>query len=170
MRRSFSRRRLLHTTSLATATAASLAASSASAADPAASASLGLVEPPEGQLPFLHGVASGDPIPDSVILWTRVTPSEKALPGSGVGPAVTVEWEVARDEGMGDVVKRGRTQATAERDHTVHVDPHGLKPDTVYFYRFLVDGMSSPIGRTKTAPAASASPVSYTHLTLPTKA
>ena len=158
MRRSFSRRRLLHATGLATATAASLAASSASAADPNASASLGLVEPPEGQLPFVHGVASGDPIPDSVILWTRVTPTEEALPGSGVGPAVTVEWEVARDEGMRDVVKRGHAQATADHDHTVHVDPHGLEPDTVYFYRFLVDGASSPIGRTKTAPAANASP------------
>lgn len=158
MRRSFSRRRLLHATGLATATAASLAASSASAADPNASASLGLVEPPEGQLPFVHGVASGDPIPDSVILWTRVTPTEEALPGSGVGPAVTVEWEVARDEGMRDVVKRGHAHATADHDHTVHVDPHGLEPDTVYFYRFLVDGASSPIGRTKTAPAANASP------------
>lgn len=162
MRRSLTRRRLLHASGLATATAASLVASSASAADPTSTSSLGLVEPPAGTLPFLHGVASGDPIPDSVILWTRITPTEEALPGSGVGASVTVEWEVAADGEMRDVVKRGTVVASADRDHTVHVDPHGLQPDTVYFYRFLVDGVSSPIGRTKTAPAASASPEQLT--------
>ncbi|WP_408931072.1 alkaline phosphatase D family protein [Corynebacterium sp. YSMAA1_1_D6] len=162
MRRSFTRRRLLHATGLATATAASLASSAAHAADPSTSSALGMVEPPEGTPPFLHGVASGDPIPDSVVLWTRVSPTPEARPGSGAGPAVTVGWEVATDEAMTQVVQRGSVQASAESDHTVHVDPHGLRPDTVYFYRFTLDGAVSPVGRTKTAPAPDASPDSLT--------
>jgi len=66
-----------------------------------------MVEPKLGERPFLHGVASGDPIPDSVILWTRVTPEADAMPGSELGEATRVEWEIAKDEGFGDVVKRG---------------------------------------------------------------
>ena len=117
---------------------------------------------PQGNLPFLHGVASGDPVPNTVILWTRVTPSAAAAPGSGLGPDVTLTWTVARDGELMDVVKQGHAVASAAHDHTVHVDPWGLEPDTEYFFRFTVTdgqhaGAVSPIGRTHTAPALSAS-------------
>src|SRR5690349_9056044 len=66
--------------------------------------------------PFVHGVASGDPLPRQVILWTRVTPSAKAAPGSGVGPPVQVEWEVVSDARFRQVVARGSTTAVAKSD------------------------------------------------------
>lgn len=102
---------------------------------------------------FRHGVASGDPLPNSVILWTRVTLNDDALPGSTLGEDVQVTWEIARDEAMGSMVKSGTVTASAAHDHTVHVDPYGLEPSTVYFYRFSALGETSPVGRTKTAPA-----------------
>lgn len=119
--------------------------------------------PPEHGPAFQHGVASGDPVPESVILWTRLTPSVGALPGSGVGAPTTVAWEVARDVGFSDVVTRGETMTDAANDHTVHVDPWGLAPSTVYYFRFrVVDGefagAVSPTGRTQTAPALDSEP------------
>src|SRR5437016_1836229 len=63
-----------------------------------------------GTSPFRHGVASGDPLPDSVLLWTRVTPTDDALPGSGQGPAVTVAWQVARDPGFTRIAAGGQVQ------------------------------------------------------------
>ena len=106
--------------------------------------------------PFLHGVASGDPLPDGVVLWTRVTPSREATPGSGKGPDVVVAWEVARDRAFEKVVARGRRTASATHDHTVHVDVRGLRPGTTYWYRFRALGATSRVGRTRTAPAANA--------------
>ncbi|MDO4761373.1 MAG: alkaline phosphatase D family protein [Corynebacterium sp.] len=105
---------------------------------------------------FCHGVASGDPLPTSVVLWTRVTPEPEAFPGSGRGPDVPVRWEIARDLDFSSVVASGNTLATSASDHTVHVDPFTLEPDTLYFYRFHALGQVSPIGRTRTAPAANA--------------
>ncbi|HKM25062.1 MAG TPA: PhoD-like phosphatase N-terminal domain-containing protein, partial [Corynebacterium sp.] len=87
---------------------------------------------------FMHGVASGDPVPNSVILWTRVTPTPECVPGSGLGPDVTVRWEVAADPEFRRLVRAGAVTASAAHDHTVHVDPFGLQPDTVYHYRFTV--------------------------------
>ncbi|WP_420750551.1 alkaline phosphatase D family protein [Rhodococcus sp. O3] len=109
---------------------------------------------------FAHGVASGDPLPDRVILWTRVTPSPEATPGSGSGPDTAVRWEVASDESFRAVTASGTVTATAADDHTVKVDATGLDPDTTYFYRFTVPGSGavSPTGRTRTAPADDASP------------
>ena len=95
-------------------------------------------EPPQGELPFLHGVASGDPLANSVILWTRITPDDSAMPGSGNGEPTEVTWEIATDEGFGDIVKQGAVTTTPDSDHTIHVDPQGLEPQTVYFYRFTV--------------------------------
>ena len=109
------------------------------------------------QAPFVHGVASGDPLPNAVILWTRITPSADAFPGSGVGPAVDVDWEIATDEAFGDVVASGTQSASSDTDHTLHVDALGLQPATTYFYRFHALGQTSPSGRTKTAAAAGAS-------------
>ncbi|MEV6559187.1 alkaline phosphatase D family protein [Nocardia sp. NPDC051756] len=107
---------------------------------------------------FRHGVASGDPLPGGVILWTRVTVSEEAAPGSGAGESASVRWEVAADEGFGSVAAAGNVTATADSDHTVKVDVSGLAPGTVYFYRFSALGETSATARTRTAPAISDSP------------
>ncbi|MER6527468.1 alkaline phosphatase D family protein [Streptomyces sp. NPDC001508] len=105
---------------------------------------------------FLHGVASGDPLPDGILLWTRVTPGDDAVPGSGIGPDTEVSWVVARDKALLDVVARGSTTATAAADHTVKADIRGLRPGTDYWFRFSAGGADSPVARTRTAPAADA--------------
>ncbi len=105
---------------------------------------------------FAHGVASGDPLPDGVLLWTRVTPTPDATPGSGTGPSVDVTWEVATDPAFGAVVATGVAGTGPARDHTVKVDVTGLLPATTYHYRFRLDGAVSAVGTTRTAPALSA--------------
>ncbi len=107
---------------------------------------------------FAHGVASGDPLPRGVLLWTRVTPTPPATPGSGVGPTVTVRWEVATDARFDQVVRRGEAVTGPARDHTVKVDVTGLQPATWYHYRFRYDGVTSRVGRTRTAPGPRATP------------
>ncbi|MFF5368609.1 alkaline phosphatase D family protein [Streptomyces sp. NPDC013187] len=102
---------------------------------------------------FLHGVASGDPLPDGVLLWTRVTPVPEAIPGSGVGPDTEVNWVVAADKAFTTVVAKGTTTATAASDHTVKADIRGLEPGTDYWFRFSAGGTDSPTARTRTAPA-----------------
>lgn len=107
---------------------------------------------------FAHGVASGDPLPDRVILWTRVTPSPDAAPGSGRGGASTVQWEVSPSSDFSSIVSSGTVQTDASRDHTVKVDAGGLAPKTLYWFRFRVvggpaAGAVSPVARTRTAPA-----------------
>lgn len=115
-----------------------------------AAAATGLVvrpawaEPDPAFAPFLHGVASGDPLADGVLLWTRVTQASKA--------PVTVAWRVATDVGMKDIVAKGDATTNADRDYTVKVEVRGLKPAAWYFYDFAFDGRHSIIGRTKTAP------------------
>lgn len=93
---------------------------------------------------FRHGVASGDPAADSLLIWTRVT-------GAGDGP-VGGRWQVASDAACRSIVASGRFEATAERDHCVKIVATGLEPGTSYYYRFEVDGQRSPIGRTRTLP------------------
>ena len=93
---------------------------------------------------FRHGVASGDPLADRVILWTRVT---SPAPGE-----VTVGWQVARDVKFTQIVSRGEARTGASRDHTVKVDVPGLDPGTTYYYRFESRGARSAIGRTRTLP------------------
>ncbi|MEV1036934.1 MULTISPECIES: alkaline phosphatase D family protein [unclassified Streptomyces] len=108
---------------------------------------------------FLHGVASGDPLPDGILLWTRVTPSPDAIPGSGRGADTAVRWEVAEDKEFSRVVAHGTTVARAASDHTVKADVRGLAPATAYWFRFSAgEGTQtvSPAGRTRTAPAAGA--------------
>ncbi|HEY1118928.1 MAG TPA: alkaline phosphatase D family protein, partial [Acidimicrobiales bacterium] len=102
--------------------------------------------------PFGHGVASGDPLGDRVVLWTRVTPSADATPGSGLGAPTTVRWEVALDPAFASVVRSGQVQTAAASDHTVKVDVDGLGPSTDHWYRFHALGATSPVGRTRTAP------------------
>lgn len=105
---------------------------------------------------FLHGVASGDPLPDGILLWTRVTPVPEAVPGSGKGPDTDVTWEIAEDKGFGRIVAKGTTTATAASDHTVRADVRGLRPATSYWYRFTAGATVSPVARTLTAPATDA--------------
>ena len=95
-----------------------------------------------GQL-FAHGVASGDPLGDRVVLWTRVTSESDP---------VEVAWTIARDRELCDVVATGTASADAEADHAVHVDVSGLTPGTTYHYGFSALGESSPVGRTRTLP------------------
>ncbi|MET9900594.1 alkaline phosphatase D family protein [Streptomyces sp. NPDC006446] len=105
---------------------------------------------------FLHGVASGDPLPDGILLWTRVTPDSQAIPGSGLGPDTEVSWTVAKDKAFTTIVATGSTLATAASDHTVKADIRGLTPATDYWFRFSAGGTDSPPARTRTAPAADA--------------
>lgn len=102
--------------------------------------------------PFTLGVASGDPLPDSVVLWTRLAP--EALDPFGGMPytPVDVDWELAHDEAFTRIVQKGVAVARPEFAHSVHVDVQGLEPGRDYFYRFVADGERSPVGRTRTAP------------------
>ncbi|MFJ4199114.1 alkaline phosphatase D family protein [Streptomyces sviceus] len=128
------------------------AATAVLAAPLAAAWPAGAVEAPA----FLHGVASGDPLPDGILLWTRVTPTAEAVPGSGLGPDTEVGWVVARDKAFTTVVAKGSVTATAASDHTVKADVRGLAPATDYWFRFSAGGTDSPAARTRTAPAADA--------------
>jgi alkaline phosphatase D len=101
--------------------------------------------------PFSLGVASGDPVADGFVLWTRLAPTP--LNGGGMPPeAVPVRWEVARDARFFDIARRGGTLAAPELGHSIHVDVTGLEPDRWYYYRFIAGGEMSPIGRTRTFP------------------
>jgi alkaline phosphatase D len=110
-----------------------------------------------GAMPFTLGVASGDPLPDGVVLWTRLAPDPLVGHGGmeGRGP-LEVGWEVAADDGFGEIVQRGVAVASPDLAHSVHVDVRGLEPGREYFYRFVSGGEVSPVGRTKTAPPAGA--------------
>lgn len=93
---------------------------------------------------FAHGVASGDPLQDKVIIWTRVTPEESA--------DITVGWEVATDAAFADLVHTGETTTTAAKDYTVKVDVQNLTAGTRYYYRFVANGTYSATGQMKTLP------------------
>ncbi len=102
-----------------------------------------------GQVAFRHGVASGDPGSHSAVFWTRVTPE------TGADGDVPVTLEVARDDAFRDVVRRvSNLKAGAERDFTVkhELDDAVLRPNTEYFYRFVANGVTSPVGRVRTLP------------------
>lgn len=107
---------------------------------------------------FGHGIASGDPTVDGIVLWTRVTPTPDAVPGSGLGAPAEVAWEVATDDACTCTVASGTVVTSADSDHTVRVEVEGLDPFTEYTYRFQSGGESSPIGRFRTAPAVGADP------------
>jgi alkaline phosphatase D len=101
--------------------------------------------------PFTLGVASGDPAPDGVVLWTRLAP--EPLAGGGMpSSAVPVEWTVATDERMSRVVKKGRAVAAPDLAHSVHVEVRGLEPARWYWYQFKAGPHVSIVGRTRTAP------------------
>lgn len=101
---------------------------------------------------FLYGVASGDPLTDRVILWSH---AKFASGDSGV----FLRWEVASDNAFKQVVASGTARASLDTGHTVKVDATGLQPGSSYYYRFVHDEATSPVGRTRTLPAAAASQV-----------
>lgn len=99
----------------------------------------------ESLAPFLHGVASGDPLTDRVIIWTRVTPD-------GVVGDIDVTWDMAVDTAFLTIVTSGSFTTNASIDYTVKVDVTGLQPNNWYYYRFTYNGGRSVTGRTRTLP------------------
>lgn len=108
--------------------------------------------------PFTLGVASGDPSPDSVVIWTRLAP-KPLEPGGGMPAApVVVWWELAEDESFTKGVRSATTLANPHWAHSVHVEVEGLQPDRWYWYRFRAAGETSRVGRTRTMPPIASSP------------
>jgi alkaline phosphatase D len=106
----------------------------------------GVTGRPAGREPaFLHGVASGDPLQDRVILWTRVTPAR--LDGG-----VAVQWRIATNHRLRNPIAAGTAVTDPQRDYTVKVDASGLEPGRTYYYGFRCEGVDSPLGRTRTLP------------------
>ena len=103
---------------------------------------------------FVHGVASGDPLSDRIILWSRVTPSN-----APEGKDIEVFWKLASDDQFTKIVKTGSALTNAARDYTLKADVVGLSANTAYFYRFLFDTTRSPVGRTKTLPVGNVAQV-----------
>ena len=110
--------------------------------------------------PFTLGIASGDPWPTGVVVWTRLAPEPLAGDGRGGMPsrAVPVDWQVASDANFRRVVRSGTARAVPERAHAVHIEVDGLAPGAEYFYRFRAGPYLSPAGRTRTAPSPLATP------------
>ena len=161
----------------ATASVAGLAGISASALSRVAAASIasgsalasaatmaGVALPPRvatsssgGSYPFTLGVASGSPLPNAVVLWTRIL--HDPLNAAAMPPlAFAVRWEVAEDEAFRRIVAKGTASAAPELAHSVHVDVTGLQPERWYYYRFMLGDALSPVGSTSTAPAPGAMP------------
>ncbi|MGW6931264.1 alkaline phosphatase D family protein [Lentzea sp. NPDC054927] len=114
--------------------------------------------------PFTLGVASGDPTPDGVVLWTRLAPEPLAEDGLGgmPGRAIEVLWQVAADDRFTRMVQHGSTLARPEEAHSVHVELSGLEPGREYFYRFKALNHLSRTGRTRTTPQPNALQVPLT--------
>jgi alkaline phosphatase D len=109
------------------------------------------------QNPFPLGVASGDPLPDGFVLWTRLAPEplsrDSAAPGGMSGGDVLLKFEIAEDPLMHRIVRRGVARAEAAFAHSVHLEVSGLKPGRPYWYRFTTNDAASPIGCARTAPS-----------------
>src|SRR4051794_5735611 len=118
-----------------------------------------LAHPPDPDGAFSLGVASGDPSPNGVVLWTRLALDPLGPDDSWVGDDIqTVRYEVASDPDFTTIVRRGEAVAPPEEAHTVHAEVSGLDADTWYWYRFKWHRGISPVGRTRTAPASGSSP------------
>lgn len=115
---------------------------------------LAAAKTPTGADPFTLGVASGEPVPGGVVLWTRLAPDPLAEDGSGGMPPqpFEVHWQVASDEGFRHVERQGTYTARPEFGHSVHIEVNGLRPGRDYHYRFRAGDAVSPTGRTRTAP------------------
>jgi len=115
--------------------------------------------------PFTLGIASGMPAPDGVVLWTRLAPRPREPLGGLPDAPVPVRWELAEDEAFSKGLRRGEILARPEHAHSVHVEVNGLASDRRWFYRFHAGAATSPVGRTRTAPAPDA-PVARLRLAL----
>ena len=111
---------------------------------------------PQTKSEFTHGVASGDPLKDAVIIWTRAVPTS-----SSALVKADILWEMASDAAFTDVVSSGVVEAKATHDFTVKVDVSGLQPASKYFYRFKSANNVSPVGETRTLPEADVSKVTF---------
>jgi alkaline phosphatase D len=152
----WSRRRVLATAAAAVAAAALAGCSSSDGSEGDGAGST----PPRGDgtapaMPPFHpvaafpeGILSGSPLPTAVVLWTRVK--------AGLDETVDLTAELSRTADFATVVATHTAKAVPERDHCVHIDATGLEPGTWYFYRFRAGGTTSPVGRTRTAPARDA--------------
>jgi len=117
-----------------------------------------LAKPRFASNPFTLGVASGYPLPQAVVLWTRLAPLP-ATPGGGLGPeTIPVMWEVARDMQMKNIAASGTAYASADWGHSLHVEVTGLESARDYWYRFSAGDAQSPVGRARTAPGFAAQP------------
>jgi alkaline phosphatase D len=114
-----------------------------------------------GADPFTLGVASGDPAPRGVVLWTRLAPEPLQADGGMPPRPVEVRWELAHDASMRRVVDRGRATAWPAFSHSVHVEVDGLEPGREYFYRFTSGAAASRVGRTRTAPTRHVSKLDF---------
>ncbi|MFB7373239.1 alkaline phosphatase D family protein [Streptomyces sp. NPDC056222] len=149
--RHFGRRRFLTVTGAAAALAFAVNLPAAGAASAAELNPARITENP-----FTLGVASGDPLPGSVLLWTRLAPRPFEADGGLPRSRVAVRWELAHDERFTRTVRRGKVTAHPEFQYSVHVEIDHLDPDRIYFYRFRVGDWISPVGRSRTAPAPDA--------------
>ncbi len=142
MNQSNSRRNFIRTFSLGTVAVSTLPLTACGGSDP-----------DSRSVAFAHGVASGDPLADRVILWTRVTATG--------GADLDVLWELSEDREFTRSVASGSARAGAAADFTVKVDATGLAANRSYFYRFACQGVTSPVGRTKTLPTGAVSRVRF---------
>jgi len=103
--------------------------------------------------PFTLGVASGEPLPDGFVIWTRLAPEPLDPHGGMPRRQMLVSWEVSSDDRFKTIVQSGQHMAMPELAHAVHVEVTGLAPNRPYWYRFTVGGMRSQTGRSRTLPA-----------------
>jgi alkaline phosphatase D len=115
--------------------------------------------------PFTLGVASGDPLHDSIVLWTRLAPEPLRADGGMEPRPVEVRWEVAKDPSMRRLVRRGGTTAWPSFAHSVHVEVDGLDDGREYFYRFTTGSAASPVGCTRTAPRGRVNDLTFSFCT-----
>ena len=153
----FNRRRFLALSGLSAFGAWMGTASLAARADASALNPRNLLASPRfASTPFTLGVASGDPSPDGMVLWTRLATEPLAF-GGGITPRpIPVQWQLAADDGFRRVLRQGSALAHPELGHALHVELEGLEPGRPYWYRFTVGGHESAVGRTCTLPAATA--------------
>jgi alkaline phosphatase D len=102
---------------------------------------------------FAHGVASGDPLADRVVLWTRVSDPETGPVDAAASSIIPLRYVVARDTAFESIVAEGQGETSADRDFTYQVDVTCLEPNSSYYYRFEALGALSPVGRTRTLPS-----------------
>lgn len=117
-----------------------------------------IATPVFGDTPFTLGIASGEPLPDGVVLWTRLAPKPLEPDGGMPHNPVEVRWQLAADDAMTSIVQEGTVLADPAWGHSVHIEVEGLEADRWYWYRFISGNAESQVGRTKTAPAAGTMP------------